>query len=90
MGLRSHLLCCVSADTAWLPPHPAEWLAINAPVPSSGWVATPVRRGGGVSNEAEFPRRRGPEEGSAERGLERGGVRLRSEGDPLPSGEVEM
>ena len=36
--------------------------------------------GGGVSNEAEFP----------PRGLERGRVRLRSEGDPSPLGEAEM
>ena len=36
--------------------------------------------GGGVTNEAEFP----------PRGLERGRVRLRSEGDPSPLGEAEM
>jgi len=43
-----------------------------------------------VSNEAEFLLRRGPVEGSAEGGLERGGIRLHSEGDPVPSGKAEM
>ena len=52
------------ADTVWLPLHVVEWLAINVLVPLGGWDKAPVCRGA-VSNEAEFPSRRGPAESSS-------------------------
>ena len=36
----------MAADAVSLPLHAAEWLAINALVPSSGWAAALVRRRG--------------------------------------------
>jgi hypothetical protein len=46
----SHVRCAAwwptLADVVRLPLHATEWVAISVPVPSGGWAAAPVCRGG--------------------------------------------
>ena len=75
MGRRLRLLCGMVAEAGYrrLTSLHVVWWLINKCAHPVEWLGCCSSLSRGISSESEFPPCRGPAEGSAEGGLERGG-----------------